>query len=240
MRPLSCTETNFPQVQTVRTHGSGPCDRGSRPWREAIDNLGRRTAPLVIFAPRTGHRSAARRRLEPEMPNEQSEQPSQEPIQNPGGGAARGRRHRLEGHGPQVGAPGEVELGKGYGLRRAPRAVEERAPEGAGEGQEGRGRARRAQGKGRARRDPREGGEGVRRPRRADIRRRRGRDGGERQGPRRLGQAVERAAHEQAREVLRGRRRRQGRREARLPGSCSAPESSKSTSNADWSGKWPQ
>ena len=158
----------------------------------------------------------------------------------PWSGAARGRRHRLEGHGPQVGAPGEVELGKGYGLRRAPGAVEERAPEGAGEGQGGRGRACRAQGKGRARRDPREGGEGVRRPRRADIRRRRGRDGGERQGPRRLGQAVERAAHEQAREVLRGRRRRQGRREARSPGSCSAPESRKSTSNADWSGQWPQ
>lgn len=83
-RPLKQSLPHFQLVQTVRTHGSGPCDRGSNPRLEATDNLGRRTAPLVIFAPRTGHRSAARRRLEPEMPNEQSEEPSQEPIQNPG------------------------------------------------------------------------------------------------------------------------------------------------------------
>ena len=83
-RPPSLSLPHFQLVQTVRTHGSGPCDRGSSARLEATDNLGRRTAPLVIFAPRMGHRSAARRRLEPEMPNEQSEEPRQEPVQNPG------------------------------------------------------------------------------------------------------------------------------------------------------------
>ena len=52
---------HFPLVQTVRTHGSGPCDRGSSPRRETIDSLGRRTAPLVISSGRmaTGPRRTA-------------------------------------------------------------------------------------------------------------------------------------------------------------------------------------
>lgn len=101
---------HFPLVQTVRTHGSGPCDRGSSPRREAIDNLGCRTAPLVISGSRMGHGSAARRR------SEQGMEPGQEPRGEPPAGGEtdwKAMAHKWER------LAGEVELGEGQGLRRA-------------------------------------------------------------------------------------------------------------------------
>lgn len=82
---------NFPLVQTVRTHGSGPCDRGSSPRREAIANLGRRTAPLVISSGRmaTGPRRTAGTRGA-DMAEEEGVNEGQEPEGGQAGGEGAG------------------------------------------------------------------------------------------------------------------------------------------------------
>lgn len=81
----------FPLIQTVRAHGSGTCDRGSSPRWEAIDNLGRRTVPLVIPSGRmaTGPRRTAGTRGA-DMADEEGVNEGQEPEGGQAGGEGAG------------------------------------------------------------------------------------------------------------------------------------------------------